>query len=157
MNYRKNMKNEELSTLINQSLGNKLIKAGRLFQQLCLEEVKQSMKVEGLKASHLKLFPFIKEEGSTVVELASCLEISKQATSLLVAELLEFKVLLKEENPNDKRSFLVKLNKRKGSPYLKGGKVFSYQDKIFSKLLSSKDHQSLDKSLSKILDFLEAK
>jgi DNA-binding MarR family transcriptional regulator len=146
------MESKELSTLIEQSIGNKLIKTGRVFQEYCLEQLKESMRVEGIKPSHLRLFPYVREEGSTVVELAQALGISKQATSLLVSELIEFEVFIKEDNPNDKRSFLVKLNKKKGSPYLRGSKVFAKQDLFLEELLSSKEMATLSKALDKILN-----
>jgi len=151
------MDHEQLSVVISHSLGNKLVKAGRLFQNHCLEEVKSSMNVEGIKPSHLRVFPFIKDEGSTVVEVAQSLNISKQATSLLISELIEFKVLVKEDHPLDKRSFLVKFNHKRGSAFLKGAKIFSKQDKLLEELLSQKEISSLESSLNKILSFLEAK
>jgi len=149
------MEEIETNQLIEQSFGHKLSKASRLFQDYGVQKLRDSMKVDAIKPSHLKLFPHIEDTGSSVVEIAKKLGISKQATGLLVNELIEFNVLVKEDNPEDKRSFLVKFNKKKSGPYIKGISVFQELDEVITKSMTKRELEILSSALDKVINICQ--
>lgn len=146
------MKKEEFRELIESSIGNKLIKASRLFRDYSLKELKLSFKQERLKSSHLQLFPHITFSGVTINEIAKKCEVSKQAVSVLVNELIEFKVLEKFENPKDKRSFLVRFNTKSHGSFLKGAKRMKETDQLLLSILGEKRACEFQKSLNLIIE-----
>lgn len=146
------MKIEEFERLKAESVGHLLIKAARIYNEYAFEQVKAKMKYEKLKPSHLQLFAHIPFEGITIVELAKKLEISKQAVSKLVADLVDEGLLIKKENPNDSRSFLVTFELGERSMLFKGMRELSNLDSELESLLGVKNTKSLQKMLTKIIE-----
>ena len=107
------MKQTEFEELRDSSIGHSLIKAGRLYNEFAFNAVKKKMGANKLRPSHLQLFAYIPFSGITIVELANKANISKQAVSAMVKELLNEKILIKRDNENDKRSFLIHFNEDK--------------------------------------------
>lgn len=145
------MKREEFELLKDSSLGHSLIKAGRLYSEYSFETLKEAIGVEGLRHSHLQLFAHIPFSGTTVVELAKEMNISKQAVSVLVNDLIEFNILLKKDNPSDKRSFLVSFNEDKGSGVFQGMKLLKSLDIELENLLGKNKSKQFQESLLKVI------
>jgi DNA-binding MarR family transcriptional regulator len=151
------MKLEEFEELKRFSLGHSIVKSGRLYDQFVFETLKKHFKEERFKPSHMKLFPHITFAGISIVELAKKLGISKQATSLLVGDLIDFGVLQKFDNPLDKRSFLVSFKKKSHSKIFKGMQLIKDLDNELNELLGPKKFKDLTKSLNEIIKHLETK
>jgi len=149
------MKYTEFEELKESSVGHSLIKAGRLYNEFAFNSVKQAMGAAHLRPSHLQLFPYIPFAGITIVELAQKANISKQAVSVMVKELLREKILIRKENPNDKRSFLLFFNNNKSSGIFKGMKLLKGLDEEIIKLLGTKRSKNLHLELLKIIDKYE--
>ena len=151
------MKTEEIEQLKESSIGHALIKAARLFNEFAFQNAKEHFEMDNLKPSHLKLFAFIPFEGITINELANKVDISKQAVSVLVKDLLASKVLIKKENLKDKRSFLILFNTKGKKGLLEGMKYLKGLDKDIVSLLGVKESNKMHKSLLTIINNLDQK
>ena len=149
------MKQTEFEELRDSSIGHSLIKAGRLYNEFAFSAVKKKMGANKLRPSHLQLFAYIPFSGITIVDLAQKTKISKQAVSAMVKELLNEKILIKKDNENDKRSFLVHFNKDKRSGIFKGMQLLKKLDSEFIELLGDKGTKSLHSSLITIIQKLD--
>ena len=112
---------------------------------------KALIKYDNLKPSHLQLFAHIPFEGITVVELASKIQISKQAVSVMVKELLEAKLLIKKNNLHDKRSFLVTFSQSKSTGIMRGMKHLKEMDNELIKTLGKKQAKQFFAFLNEII------
>lgn len=146
------MKTKEFEELRDSSIGHALVRAGRLYNQYLFEQLKESLGQEGFLPSHHQLFAHIPFEGITIVDLAKKAKISKQAVSVLVKFLLDKGVLIKQDNPNDNRSFLVTFDQGKDSALFKGMKVVKEIDKELNNLLSSEEAKTTFSALEKIIE-----
>ncbi|OUR95860.1 hypothetical protein A9Q84_15285 [Halobacteriovorax marinus] len=146
------MKIKEFEELKDSSLGHALIKAGRIYNNFAFEALKKSIGDEELRPSHVALFAHIPFEGITIVDLAKRAQITKQAVSVLVNFLLERDVLIKMDNPNDKRSILVSFNQSKGAAVMKGMKLIKKHDKELIELLGIKNSKTTLASLLKVIE-----
>lgn len=144
---------EEFEQLKKDSLGHLLIKSARLYNESAIESLKSNKNTQLIKASHLNLFPHIPFEGITVKELATKMGVSKQAISILVKELLEMKILIKKENPEDKRSFFILFNTNKNSKLFEGMKYLASLDSQLKDILSEQEFKHMKSALTKIIDF----
>lgn len=149
--YSKFMKIDQFEKLKDESLGHSLIKAARLHNDYAFSELKKKIKLDHFRPSHLQLFPHIPFEGITIVELAKKLEISKQAVSVLVNDLLNQKVLIKKANPQDKRSFLITFSKNKNVGVFRGMQFLSSLDQDLKKVLTKQEYDIMKKGLDKII------
>lgn len=149
------MKIEEFEQLKENSVGHLLIKAARLYNEFAFNEVKSKMKIESLRPSHLQLFAHIPFEGITIVDLAKKLNISKQAVSKSVKDLLEANVLIKKDNPLDSRSFLITFKTSKKSALFVGMQELADLDLKLKKILGEKDCKELGNKLTKIIKAFE--
>jgi DNA-binding MarR family transcriptional regulator len=145
------MKVEEFEELKSSSIGHNIIKAGRIYSEFALNEVKKQFKEFDLRQSHMQLFPLIPFEGITIVELADRLNISKQAVSVLVKDLLDKRILVKIDHPIDKRSFLVTFNQKKGANIFQGMKLLSQLDEKIIEKFGERKAKDLNKMLNIII------
>jgi DNA-binding MarR family transcriptional regulator len=144
---------EELKAL---SIGHSLIKAARLHNETAINALKQShKKFSKLKPSHMQLFPHIPFDGITIIELAKRLDISKQAVSVLVRDLLDYKVLKKKSNPNDKRSFLITFKTEGKESIFEGMKHLAKMDEKLLTVLNKNEVKILNSALHKIINLYE--
>lgn len=142
---------EEFEQLKQHSIGHKLIKAARVYNEFAFNTVKDKAKFDNLRPSHLSLFAHIPFEGTTIVQLAQKLNISKQAVSVMVKDLLSENILIKKDNPEDSRSFLITFSKEKGSRLFEGVKLLAALDINITEDLSDKELQVFNKALDKII------
>lgn len=142
---------EEFEELKASSIGHSLIKAARLHNEMAFSSFKSLIKYNNLKPSHLQLFAHIPFEGITVVELASKMQISKQAVSVMVKELLAAKLLIKKNNPDDKRSFLITFSQSKSTGIMRGMKHLKEMDNAIVSILGKKQAKQLQSLLDKLI------
>ena len=80
---------KDFEKLKKESVGHLLIKAARVYNEFAFNKVKEKMSFPHLRPSHLQLFAHIPFNGITVVELAKKMNISKQAVSKSIKELID--------------------------------------------------------------------
>jgi DNA-binding MarR family transcriptional regulator len=142
---------EEFKLLRDSSVGHNLIKAARLYNEFAMNTVKTQLGVEGLKPSHFQCFPHIPFEGISIVELAQKMSVSKQAVSQLVNELIHLKVLLKSNNPVDRRSVLVTFNTKGNLNIMEGMKSLKVLDSQIESVLGLNSTKKFNKQLQDII------
>ena len=145
---------KEFEQLKDSSVGHSLLKAARLYNEYSISIVKKKLRNEDFKPAYLQLFPHIPFEGITIVELAAKLGISKQAVSVMVKELLKTKILIKLDNPHDKRSFLITFNTKKNAALFSAMKELKKLDSLLIDLIGSSQSRTFDRNLKKIIDLL---
>lgn len=151
------MKSEEFEQLKTESIGHSLIKAARIYKEFSFNSFKEQIGIKNLKPSHLDLMAHIEFEGITVVDIAKKANISKQAVSILVNEMVEFGVLIKKNNPHDKRSFLVCFNEESNVSVYEGMKFLASLDREIIKLLGDKKSKTVLMALNQIIDNIPSK
>jgi DNA-binding MarR family transcriptional regulator len=148
---------EEFEQLKSNSLGHSLIKAGRVYNEYSFELLKEKINDQRLKPSHMQLFPVIPFGGISIVELAKKLEISKQAVSILVNDMLDMKILKKFDHPSDKRSFIIKFDMKKNSSLIKGMGLLSKLDNELIVLLGEKKVKLVNQALLEIIETINSR
>lgn len=148
------MDHKKLEKLKHDSLGHLLIKAGRLYKEHTFALLKEELNIESLKPSHLDLVAYIEFSGSSIVEIAARMGISKQAVSVLVKDLLDLKLLKRVGNPDDKRSFLVTFNHEGPTNILEAMTFLASLDEGLESLVGKSKVKPLRASLVKIIDEL---
>ena len=103
------------------SVGQLLMKCGRLLNELGVEQLRAEMGFDGLRAAHTNLFPHIDMEGTRLTELAKRVGISKQAVGQLVDELEETGALERVPDPRDGRAKLIRFGQKGSEPMLMRG------------------------------------
>lgn len=142
---------EEFKLLRNSSVGHNLIKAARLYNEFAMSTVKTQLGVEGLKPSHFQCFPYIPFDGITIINLAQTMNISKQAVSQLVNELINLGVLKKSNNPSDRRSVLITFNTKGKASIMEGMKSLKGLDSHIESILGKNDSKKFNKQLLEII------
>lgn len=146
------MKIQEFERLKQESVGHMLIKAARVYNEYAFQTVKEKMNYSKLRPSHLQLFAHIPFEGITVIELSKKLNISKQAVSKLIQELLEEKVLIKKDNPEDARSYLITFKTGNKSALFQGMQELAKLDAEIELLLGKQKSKELKTMLQSIIN-----
>jgi DNA-binding MarR family transcriptional regulator len=103
------------------SVGQLLMKCGRLLNERGVASLGEEMGVDTLRAAHTNLFPHIDMEGTRLTDLADRVGISKQAVGQLVDELEELAVLERVPDPWDGRAKLIRFVEEGGEPVLVRG------------------------------------
>lgn len=99
---------KEVERQIRESVGQLLMKVGRLVDERALEILRSDPRVPPVRPAHTKLFPHLSMEGIRVTELAERLGVTKQAAQPLVADLVAWKVVELVPDPTDGRAKLVR-------------------------------------------------
>jgi DNA-binding MarR family transcriptional regulator len=86
-----------------------LFKCARLANERALARTNERPGAPRTKGAHVALLPHLTYEGVRVVELARRLEISKQAVSQTLAEMVETGVVELSPDPSDGRAKLARL------------------------------------------------
>ena len=103
------------------SVGQLLMKCGRLLNDLGVVSMREQLGYEGLRAAHTNLFPHIDLEGTRLTVLAKRVGISKQAVGQLVDELEEMGTLERVPDPEDGRAKLIRFASNDEGPMLLRG------------------------------------
>lgn len=115
------------------------------------------MKYKDLRPSHLQMFAHISFEGISIVELASKLNISKQAVSKMANDLLNAGVLIKKTIPRINAHFLSLLIRKKNAGIHEGMKHLKSVDEMIVSLFGDKKSKILLKQILEIIHFYEEK
>jgi DNA-binding MarR family transcriptional regulator len=137
------------------SLAHSLIKVARLINERALREAREKFGVEGLTYAHLELFAHIHPEGSSVGEIAKSKQVSKQAVSKLVQQMVSQGVLYFKDCALDKRSKKVCFHLEGAMSIQKGLSCLQEIDKEFSEILSLAGYKKLNKSVKSIMNQLQ--
>jgi DNA-binding MarR family transcriptional regulator len=103
------------------SVGQLLMKCGRLFNDLGVASMREQLGYAHLRAAHTNLFPHIDLEGTRLTELAKRVGISKQAVGQLVDELEDMGALERVPDPEDGRAKLIRFASDREGPLLVRG------------------------------------
>ena len=103
------------------SVGQLLMKCGRLLNELGIARVRQEVGLGQLRSAHTNLLPHIDLGGTRLTELASRVGISKQAVGQLVDELDEMGAVERVPDPADGRAKLIRFRREGGQPVLMRG------------------------------------
>ena len=103
------------------SVGQLLMKCGRLLNERGVESLRDHMGYASLRAAHTNLFPHIDMEGTRLTDLAKRVGISKQAVGQLVDELEAMGALVRVPDPDDGRAKLIRFGTEEGQPVLMRG------------------------------------
>ena len=148
------MKRTSFETKKTLSLAHQLIKVGRLINNRGLANSRKSLNLPNLKQSHLDLFPYIDFEGTSISDLAKKKDVSKQAISKLVQEMVQMKLLELKVDKKDSRSKLVFFKTKGPFAIQKGFKILEKIDKELSSLLGKNQYKSTTNQLTKIIDHI---
>lgn len=94
-----------------ESLGNTLIKLGRLLQEHTVQELR-NRGFSGIRMSHSACLPHIDLEGTRISTLAERMEITSQGAGKLVRELESLGYAERFEDPTDRRATVVRITSR---------------------------------------------
>jgi DNA-binding MarR family transcriptional regulator len=102
---------EALDRVKRASVGQLLLKAGRLLDERALGRINRQGPKVTLRPAHTSLFPHVDQQGTRLTELARRLGITKQAAGQLVSDLEELEVLERVDDPQDGRAKLVRFTR----------------------------------------------
>lgn len=103
---------EKIERLMRESVGQLLMKAGRLVDERALEAIRSDPEAPPVRPAHTRLFPHLSMEGVRITELADRLGVSKQAAQPLVADLVAWGVVELVPDPTDGRAKLARWSPR---------------------------------------------
>jgi DNA-binding MarR family transcriptional regulator len=96
-----------------------LFKCARLLHELAIARVREQTG-KPLRIAHTTLLPHVDLEGTRLTDLATRLQVTKQAAGQLVDELVEMKMLERVADPDDARAKLVRFTRRGRDALLHG-------------------------------------
>ena len=137
------------------SVGQLLMKCGRLFNEQALAKVREETGEDTLRTSHTALFPHIDFEGTRQTVLAAKLGISKQAVGQLVAELEGIGMLERIPDPSDGRAKLIRFSNRGRFGLMQGMKVLAAVEAELEEELGSETMAALHDGLTALHEILE--
>jgi DNA-binding MarR family transcriptional regulator len=130
------------------SVGQLLMKCGRLLNERGVASLGEEMGVDTLRAAHTNLFPHIDMEGTRLTDLADRVGISKQAVGQLVDELEEMGALERLPDPEDGRAKLIRFGTDEDGPMLtRGLEVLSDLEAHMEEHIGSRRMKELHRAL----------
>lgn len=100
-----------------------------------------------LKNSHVFCLAHIDLDGTTIVDLAERSNISKQAASKLVGELVALELLSTSPAPSDGRAILVQFTPRGRSLMQESFELFAEMERGYRRRLGAQAYQTLKRAL----------
>ena len=146
---------DELEAAKRASVGQLLMKCGRLLNDLGVASMREHMGFEGLRAAHTNLFPHIDLEGTRLTDLAHRVGISKQAVGQLVDELEEMGALERIPDPEDGRAKLIRFGSdQEGSLLLRGLAVLGELEAELEDQIGTRRMKELHRALLSVEQWL---
>lgn len=140
--------NDEFEAAKRASVGQLLMKCGRLLNERGVAHFGAEMGVDHLRAAHTNLFPHIDMEGTRLTELSERIGISKQAVGQLVDELEEMGVLERVPDPADGRAKRICFVQEGNQPILlRGLGVLSELESQLEAKIGSRQMKQLHRAL----------
>jgi DNA-binding MarR family transcriptional regulator len=127
-----------------------LFKCARLANERAIERVNQELDRPVLKGAHTSLLPHLSFVGVRVVELAKRLEITKQAVSQTLAEMVEQGVVELIADPSDGRAKLARLTPRGAEAIAHGLSVLSGLERELARSVGETSMRALHEVLTKL-------
>ena len=137
------------------SVGQLLMKCGRLLNERGVEHLNAEWGVDTLRAAHTNLFPHIDMEGTRLTDLANRVGISKQAVGQLIDELEEMGIVERVPDPRDGRAKLIRFAHEDGRPILfRGLAVLGELEDQMQTAIGERQMKQLHRVLLAIEDWL---
>lgn len=137
------------------SVGQLLMKCGRLLNELGIARVREEMGLAELRTVHTNLFAHIDMEGTRLTELATRVGISKQAVGQLVDQLDTMGAVERVPDPMDGRAKLIRFRREGGQPVLmRGLAVLAQLEAEIESELGRRQMAQLHRFLRRLEDFL---
>src|SRR4051812_20415807 len=108
--------------ILRASFGQVLLRAARLFNEQAIARVQAETGAK-IRPAHTTLFPYLDTRGVRATTLAKRLGVSKQAVGPLLDDLVEWGMVERVVDPDDRRAWLVRLTPRGGAAILDGLRV----------------------------------
>jgi DNA-binding MarR family transcriptional regulator len=138
------------------SVGQLLLKAARLLDEVAVARVNRAAPSTALRPVHTKLFPHIDFQGTRLVALADRLGVTKQAVSQWVSELAEMGVVELVADPDDGRAKRVRFTPRGVEAIHHGlGVLRSIEDEVTARV-GARRMAALRQTLADLVPALEA-
>ena len=138
----------ELEAAKRASVGQLLMKCGRLINERGIGNLRHEMAADTLRTAHTNLFPHIDMEGTRLTELARRVGISKQAVGQLVDDLEGMEVVERVPDPADGRAKLIRFRREGGTSVLmRGMAVLAQIDAEIAERLGPRQTRHLHRAL----------
>ena len=146
---------EQTAELEAQRVGDSLVKLGRLVFERTVERLR-ARGFAGVRFSFTALLPHIdRQRGTRLTELASRMDISKQATGQMVAQLELLGYVQRRPDPEDGRARLVELTEQGYRVLLAGLEVFGEIESELQAELGVELMSSFRRGAERSLSFLQ--
>jgi DNA-binding MarR family transcriptional regulator len=138
-----------------ESVGQLLMKAGRLVDERALERVREDPAAPPVRPAHTRLFPHLSMEGVRITDLAARLGVTKQAVQPLVADLQDWGVVEVVPDPSDGRARLVRWTPRGVQAVMHGLGVLRGLEAELAQRLGAERWAALHAALLDVVEALE--
>ena len=149
------MSHENFNNRKQTSLAHSLIKVGRLINEQGIKKARELFDLPNLTIAHLELFPYIDFEGTSIGEIARRKNVTKQAVSKLVAQMISMKILYLRESRKDKRIKLVHFHTKGPLAIQQGFKALEDIDLQIKQILAPKSYDLLLQRTNDIIGKIE--
>ncbi|MEY4511208.1 MAG: hypothetical protein RLZZ450_3330 [Pseudomonadota bacterium] len=127
-----------------------LFKCARRANERAIDRVNQGLAVPVLKGAHTSLLPHLSFDGVRVVELAKRLEITKQAVSQTLAEMVDEGIVELLADPSDGRAKLARLTPKGAAAIAHGLSVLGGLERELARTVGDADMRALHQILTKL-------
>ncbi len=124
-----------------------LFKCARLANERAIARINSEAGKPLLKGAHTSLLPHLDYEGVRVVELAKRLEISKQAVSQTLAEMVEHEIVELIPDPSDGRAKLARLTAKGAASIAHGLSVLKGLERELAREVGESQMRALHEAL----------
>lgn len=147
---------DQLEAAKNDSVGQLLIRAARLWNELALAELETATGYQ-MRPALMAVFPHIDLEGTRPSVLADKLGVSRQAVHPLIDELEEMGVIERIADPADGRAILVRFSKRGQAAILDGIGLLKRMEGELQEIIGERAMRGLGRGLRFLVPVLEAR
>jgi DNA-binding MarR family transcriptional regulator len=144
---------EPLRKQTNANLGQKLLRAARLFNEKTIRRIQE--KGHPMREAHTRLLPHLNFEGSRLTDVAKGAGITKQSAQRVVDELVAEGYLKKVDDPEDGRAKMIMYTARGQRGVMDGLAVLSEIEATLTEALGSRKMKGLDRALDALLAVMD--
>lgn len=137
------------------SLGHRLVRAARLFNEVALAEFRRDPRFSFARPSHLTVMPHLDLDGTRLGELARRMGVSKQAAGQLVDELERRGIVERRPDPDDGRAKRVSFTDLGRDALLSGLGALSRAEAELTQEMDPTAVAALSDALERITSILE--
>lgn len=136
------------------SVGQLLLKSGRLLDERALERINRQGPKIPLRPAHTSLLPHIDPQGTRLTELARRLGVTKQAVGQLVTDLEQLGAVERVDDPQDGRAKLVRFTRAGVEAIHHGLSVLREIEQELEQALGKRRMRELHQALLVVVDQL---